>query len=151
MIHGLSKNARVIQIYAGTTAAATTTIDTAVIDRSGYESCMLIGSVLTTASDNGMEMMVSTSSSTAQAVDVLNSRVTADVSTGLLLDVAKLPVGHRYVFGRYIRTTSSALGKMTAILYNGRRRPVDNATSTAQTVQFISNGTTGASTSTSST
>lgn len=152
MIHGLSKNVRVLQVYGGTTASATTTLDSSVIDRSGYDSVMLIGSLGSTAADSGMDLLVSTSSSTAQAEDVLNSRVSALGSTGLVLDVAKLPVGKRYLFGRYVRgNTANTAGKMVAVLYNNRIGPVDNATSTVQAVQFLGNASTGQSTSTSST
>jgi len=151
-IHGLSKNARIITVHAGTTASATTTLDSSVIDMAGYESIMLIGSVGSTAADNGMDLLVSTSSSTAQAEDVLNSRVSAANSTGLLLDVARFPAGKRYAFGRYVRgNTANTAGKMVAVQYNQRRAPVDNATSTVQAVQFLGNASTGQSTSTSST
>ena len=150
MIHGLSKNAKIITVHAGTTASASSTLDSAVIDRSGYESALLFGSIGTTASDNLMEMQCGTASSTSGMGPILNSAVNAASSTSLLLDVVKLPAGKRYIMGKYVRATASAAGKMVMVLYNGRRRPVDNATST-QNYQFIANGTTGASTSTSST
>ena len=144
--HLLSNNVHARIVYAGSTAAATTTIDSAVIDMAGYQGLMLHGSIGATATDNGIDVLCSTSSSTAQAEDLLNSRLQA-TSTALLVDVYPWPVGKRYAFGRIIRTTSATIGALHAIKYKARRAPVDNATST-QAVRQLANPSTGQSTST---
>lgn len=144
--HLLGHSAHVRTVYAGTTAAATTTIDSAFIDMAGYTGLMIYGSVGATATDNGIDILCSTDSTTTAAEDVLNSRAQA-TSTAILVDVNPWPVGKRYAFGRYIRTTSAALGKMIAVKYGARRLPVDNATAT-QVHRTVVNSSTGASTST---
>ena len=144
--HLLSRSVHSRVIYAGTTASATTTIDSAFIDMAGFEGLMIEGSLEATATDNGMEILCSTDSTTTNAEEILDSRAVA-TSTAILIDVHPWPVGKRYAFARVIRTTTSKIGKITALKYGARRMPIDNATST-QVHKTVVLSSTGASTST---
>ena len=143
MMHGLTKNSK-WSICLSSTASASGGTDGLVLDRQNYESVVFFGSVVTTATDNGLDVYVSTSSSTAQGEPVKSSRATA-TSTALLVDCAVLPPGKRYVYGSYRCGTATKKGALIGVLYNPRKGAVDNATST-QAYTLCTSGSTGGAT-----
>ena len=143
--HLLSRSTHIRTVHAGSTDG-TSVLDSAFIDMAGYTGLVVYGSLSATATDNGIDILCSTDSTTTAAEDVLDSRGVA-TSTAILVDVNPWPVGKRYAFGRYIRNTTAIAGKMVAIKYGARKLPVDNATTT-QVHKTVVNSSTGQSTST---
>ena len=150
--HLLSRSINIQKWIGETTSAATTTIDSSALDMSGYEGLIAIGSIATTATDNGLSIWISTSTSTAQMEAVKGSFLVADSATSLVIDIGVLPfkgrANGRFAFARYRRTTSSKLGPLYAIRYGARNAPVDNGTNATQNYLALGSPSTGSNTDT---
>jgi len=132
----LSKEVKITVVSPAATAA-TTAIDSDILDMSGYEGVMFIallgditsGCVLTlnAKSNSANSLTVPSPVTQASATYTDGSGTTAD-SKALMVDVYR--PGLRYVFANLTRTTQNAvIGGIIAIQYSAHNRPTTQAAS----------------------
>ena len=122
----LSSNVKITKVsdYAG---AATSAINSASVDMSGYTGVLFIGSFGTAAANNTMNAAQGADDS-ADWVDLEGTSVSSGTSDeDVWIDVFR-PTD-RYVRAEVARGTSTTMETIWAIQYGPRKAPVDNTTS----------------------
>ena len=129
----LSKDVK-ITVVSPAAAAATTAIDSSILDMQGYEGVMFIALTgdVTTTSDLTLTIKGNTANHltvptpiTQKATTLFTADATSADSKALVVDLYKPAL--RYVFANLTRATANAvIGGIIAIQYNSTNKPTTN-------------------------
>lgn len=129
----LTKNVK-ISVVSGAAVAGTSSIDSSVLDMTGYDGVMFIAllgdvtdtSVLTlTAKGNSANSTSSPAPVTQKATDAFTANATTADSKALVVDVFKPTL--RYMFATLTRATANAVvGGIVAIQYSASNKPTSH-------------------------
>lgn len=123
----LSGLVKITKVKDPTTAAASSVVESDVLDMAGYEGVVFFTSYGTAAADNTIKLKGSTAASTSGMGDITGSSVgVASSDEDVWLDVYK--PRYRYLQLAALRATSTKLGDIWAVQYGGRKLPEDNTT-----------------------
>lgn len=129
MGHQISKNCKIVLAKAAQTAA-TSAVNSDIIDMQGFEGVIFLTRFGTAAADNSVKIQSGANSSLTDAADLEDTSVVsgADPSNeAVYVDVYKPQ--ERYVRLVASRGTSSTLGEIWAIKYGARKLPQTHAVS----------------------
>ena len=113
---------------ADQTANGTSTINSSVIDMSGYEGVIFFTNILTAASGNILKVQQGQASNLSDAADLASSGQSSGTSDEVVaVDVVKPQ--ERYLRATVVRGTSTILGEIWALQYGCRSRPQSNVLS----------------------
>ena len=109
-------------------AAATTAVNSDILDMQGFEGVAFFGSIATKNAGNYAKVQQGANASLTDAADLEGTKlVTAADAGSFLIDVYKPQ--ERYVRCVVTRTASTALGEIYAIQYNAHKAPVSQGSS----------------------
>ena len=129
------KGAKLVLVASAATAA-TSAVNTDVIDTAGFEGVAIFGTIAVTNAGNTLKVQQGAAANLSDAAD-LTGTATATTTNGdaVLVDVFR--PRERYVRGVITRTASSATGDFYAVLYNPRTEPVTHG-ATVDSDYFVS-------------
>lgn len=120
----LSKNVKVLLAKAAA-AAATTDVETDIIDIQGFEGVMLVGSIGTANAGNYVKAQQGNDSGLSDAADLEGTKIVpGDDGDSFLLDLYRPQ--KRYIKGIVTRGVSTTTGDIYALLYVPAKAPVSH-------------------------
>lgn len=121
----LSENVKIV-LAKEAQNAGTSEVKSAVIDTCGFEGCIFMTRFATANADNYIKVKQDTAANGGTAADLAGTKVTSGTSDeGVAIDINRPQ--KRYLQLSAIRTTSTALGEIWAILYGPVKAPVVSA------------------------
>lgn len=123
--NGLSKFK--LEKLSDPTAAGTTDAASGVVDMAGFDGVMLFTSIQTPAANNYLTAQSGAQSNGSDAADLAGTKVGNASTKAVAIDIYR--PADRYVRLNTKRGTSTAVGEVWALKYNGRVSPPDNNTS----------------------
>ncbi|MFN7019874.1 MAG: hypothetical protein ACK4WH_00925 [Phycisphaerales bacterium] len=131
-----------IDLLTAATAAGTTTITSGIVDMAGWDGVIFVTTIQTPAANNIAKLQQGEASNLSDAADLAGSAQTSGTSDeGIILGVHR-PL-ERYVRMSIARGTSTPLGEIWAIRYNGRTAPQTNSLSGTQAAKHLVSPTEG--------
>jgi hypothetical protein len=122
----LCKEVKITKIKAASTAA-TTEVDSDVLDMQGYEGALFFTTIGTANAGNYIKAQSGTDATVTDAADLEGTKVVAAANGQVVwLDIYKPQ--ERYLRVAGIRGASTTLGEIYAIQYNGRKGLETNLT-----------------------
>jgi hypothetical protein len=116
-----SKNTKLIKVKAGQ-ATGTSTITTDTIDTQGFGGVMIFGSIATVNAGNYAKARQGADSGMSDVADLAGTKVVpGDDGDSFLIDIYR--PAERYVDVQVVRTATTVLGDIYALLYEPRKAP----------------------------
>jgi len=120
----LSKNVKVVLAKAAA-AAATTAVNSDIIDTAGYEGVLFVGSIGTANAGNYVKLQQGDNSSLTDGADLENTKVVpGDDGDSFMVDLYRPK--DRYVRAVVTRGASTTVGDIYAILYGAHAKPTSH-------------------------
>lgn len=127
------KNFKILNVKDAATAAASNITDASVVDTKGFDGCVFIAKLGTSAANNGLKVQQDTASGFGTGADLASSQQLLDGTSKIAVVDVHRPL-ERYLKPIIVRGTSSTLDSCIAILYRGRNKPVTEDTAVSAKV-----------------
>lgn len=127
----LLKNVKIINLKDAVAGGTSDVTDATVVDTQGFEGCMFVAKLGTSAVDNGIKSVKQgAASDLSDGQDLEGSKVLLDGTSKVAVCDVFRP-RERYLRPIIVRATSTTLDSVVAILYGARKAPVTQGATTS--------------------